>query len=188
VHHLQPAPAKSAGMISNDDNESGHDEEHMDIEVDMRATEQRASTEADLRAASDEINLLKSSDSPRRAAVEVEIPVELTSLKLTGEVTGTAVLQSLVDMVSTTERREAEWKAKETKWEEDKVRWLSKEAQHQTQWERMNAEIKRLRRDRDSLREDMEVCRADRTRFKNRYERAEADRKELEARLDKLER
>ena len=190
VHHLQPAPAKSAGMISNGDNESDNDEQDMEIEVevDMGATEQRARIEADLRAASDEINLVKSSDSPRPAAVQIEIPAELRSLKLTGEVTGTAVLQSLMDMMSTTEKREAEWKAKEIKWEEDKVRWLSKEAQHQTQWEKMYAEIKRLRRERDSLREDMEVCRADRTRFKNRYERAEADRKELEARLDKLER
>jgi hypothetical protein len=145
--------------------------------------------EAEIREASDDIRAMTvdREDTVTPVVTPAPHPPALDALTMSEGVTGSEAMQLVMNFIADSHKCEAELKQVKTQYEDDKKIWNEKEKEYRDLNKKMEAENKRLRRERNSARDDWKVCEADRVRFKNKLEHAVADKTDLEEQVRGLQ-
>lgn len=138
--------------------------------------------EAEIREASDDIRAMTvdREDMVTPVVAPAPLPPALDALAMSDGVSGAAAMQLVMNFIADSQKCEAELKQVKIQYEGDKTIWNEKEKEYRDLNKKMEAENKRLRRERNSARDDWKVSEADRVRFKNKLEHAVADKTDLE--------
>jgi hypothetical protein len=138
--------------------------------------------EAEIREASDDIRAMTvdREDMVLPVVAPAPLPPALDALAMSDGVSGAGAMQLVMNFIADSQKCEAELKKVKAQYKGDKTIWLEKEQGYRDLNKKMEAENKRLRRERNSARDDWKVCEADRVRFKNKLEHAVADKTDLE--------
>lgn len=161
------------GMYNDDDAEEANDPGGSDAPM----LEDHAN-EADIRAASDDIRAM--TVDREDSVISAPLSPSLEALTMPDGVSGGEAMKLVMNFIAESQKCEAELKKVKAQYEGDKTIWIEKEQEYRDRSKKMEAENKRLRRERNSARDDWKVSEADRVRFKNKLEHAVADKADLD--------
>lgn len=182
VHNLSPAVTETQGLVGLGLYMEGDDESEIDI---------------DLRAASDEINTrmggepcqgedLGSSEVepviPQKLGPQISVPAELHSLVVPDN--GKHMDEALQQIVNSLQSS----RIKEARWDEQRKALEARVGRYQERGRKMEADIERLRGERNGLRDTNHALQKELDQYKSKYHGAEVDKVELQAKNRELER